>query len=306
MRFKTFLTEGYQYTFNNVVAQIRDECKPFLRQLGERPMYRGIPKVRVSGRNVTEHDTEQAHFFEHPVNRSPKDSDPEFNWIFNAMMDMTFSEEAIRRKSLFVTGSSTQAAQYGAVHFVFPVGSFQYLWSPLIEDSYEDLRKITDVMQEYLEAEGVNIPSRNFTQLLGKLSEKQRDPHIWSYDLDGKSESQVEDAAFETVKPDTAVESLISRLDQEKTNLYHVLTKAMMDATTELYKDSKEMAKALLSNNEILVYESRGYYAIPADMVYAEVQQRKLRIGRYDYGEMFEFLMEQVHGSGSKEIKATP
>ena len=150
MRFKTFLIESSTYSLEQAMEHIRRECTAFLRASQGKPLMRGIAKERIKGSDIVRIDQSKVLFTDHPSNRPPRDSDDGFNFMFNAMMDVAFQEENIRRHSVFVTGSRSVAQMYGNVNFVFPAGTIKYLWSKQIDDSYESDHEIEEIMYSYL------------------------------------------------------------------------------------------------------------------------------------------------------------
>lgn len=112
IRFKNFLT-GL-----GPVEEIREQCQPFLG-MTDKPLFRGIgftvnPYKLMSAQQVRK-------------NRSPRDA----SRLAHEMMDDWFDEHlGIRPRSqgLFCTSIIQQAQDYGSPCFVFPVGSFKYVW----------------------------------------------------------------------------------------------------------------------------------------------------------------------------------
>lgn len=105
-----------------ITQKIIPDCKPFLGELGwSGPfLYRGIDEKRT-----------QKHFTRQPVrkNRRPMDTPQEMHQA----ADNWFVEHygyPFRRAGLFTTGNINQAVDYGRAYMVFPIGDFQYVWSP--------------------------------------------------------------------------------------------------------------------------------------------------------------------------------
>lgn len=74
--------------------------------------------------------------------RRPRSSSLLMTMLFNLMIERQFGVPTVRRRSLFVCGDISNAAQYSKVRddvhhlgVVEPIGSFRYLYSPLIDDS---------------------------------------------------------------------------------------------------------------------------------------------------------------------------
>jgi hypothetical protein len=55
---------------------------------------------------------------------------------------------ANRSNSIFVTGKREEASGYGKAYIVFPIGNFNYTWSPAWADWYFAANTIVDVYQQ--------------------------------------------------------------------------------------------------------------------------------------------------------------
>lgn len=128
MRFKSFL-ESVERTPQEQAQLIYDHCQPFLRASGwSYPngdfLYRGMGRI------------EPEPFIEVPVRpREPKDSTKQIH----ALLDNQFAEDygvRFRSKGIFCTGAQGIASDYGTVYMIFPIGKFDFLWSPLVDDAF--------------------------------------------------------------------------------------------------------------------------------------------------------------------------
>jgi hypothetical protein len=282
MRFTQFLTEGKTFTLEQVADIIRTDCTAFLRASKDKPLFRGIPANRIKGSSIVRIDQSSAMFTDHPVNRPPKDSDLNgggFNFMFNAMMDVAFQEENIRRHSVFVTGSRTVAQQYGAVSFTFPVGPIKYLWSSEIDDSYESELDIQEVIIDNIDDTAVIKSRKPLAKLFDNLAD-QISPHEWVYDLKGNSEE------------------LTKRLLRtDDSSIYSELISALEKTADFLYTNCKNLDVAIQKRAEILLYASKGYYSVPVAMVYDHMVQHKMPIESvYNVNEMYEMLLGMIKG----------
>ena len=124
--------------FNDQIRYIEGHCAPYLKEVGgvvqalfRTPLFRGI--------NYNQPDSND------PINiikvdqaRAPKDAPIDVH----KMMDLWFVKKSnvpFRSSSLFCTGSWVTAGGYGDAVVVIPVGKYQYCWSPVYEDLYEDI-----------------------------------------------------------------------------------------------------------------------------------------------------------------------
>lgn len=141
--FKQFLTEDEQLTIEDIVR----DCKPFLEQWTTTPMWRGMQRLAPHKSEIQIGDS--------PVNVSwmkksvRSDRIPRNSWFQASEYVDDYFHEKIgwkpRSEGLFVTGSYSRADQYGLVYMIFPIGQFNFLWSPNINDLYYVLPEPHDV-----------------------------------------------------------------------------------------------------------------------------------------------------------------
>jgi hypothetical protein len=136
MRFKTFLTLNENFsepTPKEIAALIFRDCKPFLEKIdfagrgAEYYVYRGLRTgVDVFAKLNVRKD------------RKPKDMPPEFHEALNDYLVKKFGIP-YRSESIFVTSRRNDAASYGDVCYVFPIGDFTFIWDKIIDDPWIDL-----------------------------------------------------------------------------------------------------------------------------------------------------------------------
>lgn len=118
---------------------IKENCQPFLLEGVTKPLYRG-----TSGSS--------GWAFIKPIrsDRMPLDTSTRVTkMVNNAIISQNLV--ANRTNSVFCTGNADEAAVYGDVFCVIPIGKFSYTWSPDIQDLTNDLRsflKDTDDLDE--------------------------------------------------------------------------------------------------------------------------------------------------------------
>lgn len=108
-------------------AILRD-CQPFLSQVSN--IYKsGFYLYRGMQKNVS--------FIRLPVkqNRPPFGSSFDLqNCMVNSFKQLGFT--ANRNNSIFCTGSQQFASDYGLTYFIYPIGDFQFTWTPHIKDLF--------------------------------------------------------------------------------------------------------------------------------------------------------------------------
>ena len=114
-------------SIDNLHSEIQRDCQPFLSLLraGSGALFRGVGQ-------------EAPDFFMGAVvrDRSPKN----MPHALHEATDRWFSQQfgvRYRGASLFCTGDPKQAAQHGRVYKIFPIGGFQFCWSPEVRDLHE-------------------------------------------------------------------------------------------------------------------------------------------------------------------------
>ena len=133
-----------------VATSIVGMCKPFLESIKYNlikfAVFRGLER------------SNPATLFKIPcpIDRSPRDTEIEQH---KAADDWFLHETGIRYRSnaLFGTGSYRQASDYGIVYAMFPIGDFNFCYSPIIDDltgSLEDPVGYADDYDEEGEMDG--------------------------------------------------------------------------------------------------------------------------------------------------------
>ena len=112
------------------LKKIKADCKPFLKIIGydinEYPLYRGMSGTGFQHKTVR------------LTNRSPMSTALTKHDRYNHYFEETFGQPF--RNSMFASGSIQMAFFYGRVFRVFPIGNFDWLWSPQIEDIALDIK----------------------------------------------------------------------------------------------------------------------------------------------------------------------
>jgi len=131
MNFKSFLK-------TQDPEEILEKCKPFIKQSGGLPMFRGYTSSNGGGGTI---DIRK--------DRKPRDS----SQVTHDLLDQYFLKKVgakIRSEGMFVTGDIKAAKYYGHPYFVFPVGEFKFVWGTYngdpVRDTFFATQNITDLM----------------------------------------------------------------------------------------------------------------------------------------------------------------
>jgi hypothetical protein len=110
---------------------LKAECRPFLETTNAEisqfslPLYRGIHKGLGAPVKI-----------KCPINRKPRDTLSLIHRIMDNFFLDTFGI-AYRSNSLFCTGNKDRARSFGDLCLVFPIGTFEFCWSPKVKDLTE-------------------------------------------------------------------------------------------------------------------------------------------------------------------------
>jgi hypothetical protein len=133
MRLENYIAErsSREMTRDDIIKIIKSDCRPFLRKLDKnriRLLYRG-----------TQHwlgDFNTIKKFIPRKHRKPSD----MNELDHEMLNKSFYKKfgwKPRSEGVFCTGSSGTASGYGNDYIFFPIGDFEFVWSPTIDDLYD-------------------------------------------------------------------------------------------------------------------------------------------------------------------------
>lgn len=220
--------------------------------------------MRIIAGELENINTTKISWTPHPSDRKPKDSEPAFNFIMNSMIDAGFGIENIRRKSFFATGNRVQARTYGKVMFCLPKGKPKWMWSPDIFDAYEDSSELYDRL-----IKASDLPSftrQKYESIFAELRHTYgHSTRTWVNNENGDSERVTLQAVKDSVDHHEDVFGSASP--------YKILLSGLRDTAKDLYLDTRNLAEAITAGNEIMFYESDGYYLVPEETVAEEASK---------------------------------
>jgi hypothetical protein len=257
---KNFLT-GYKLALH-AWEKINADCKPFLEQSKGIPMFRGVAPKYVGGERA-----EYATFEKRSVrtDRIPRSSahDAFFNWSFNAVMEREFKIKNIRYSSLFATGSEAQAVYYGDLHFIFPIGNFDTIWSKRVNDSYEEINLLNHMRHEF-----------ENRAAYAEWVDENLEPYF---------ERLVKEGNFDYTVLKTARNEHINKM-------YVWLDKTLIKEYG--YVKNAALDYVLKSGNEIFIPAPCEYYSVSARYLAEAVGTGANEEGTYIYKEFFRHMQE--------------
>jgi len=114
-------------SLDNLHSDIQRDCQPYIGLLraGAAPIYRG---AWASDETISEWPVRR--------DRTPRNMPIELHVAADQWFSRTFGVR-YRSAGLFCTGDRKQAEGFGAVYQIFPIGGFQFCWSPNVRDLHE-------------------------------------------------------------------------------------------------------------------------------------------------------------------------
>jgi hypothetical protein len=163
------------------------------------------------------------------------------------MIDAAFNVANIRSNTLFCTGKITSASVYGDVYEIYPTGDVKFIWSPILSDSYIQLDKI----YEALTAKINEKCNTEFTPKFTKLN-------IF-YDIHKLVPNKSSEWVHDKSNDNTINSYMWNTKGNKPFNFANVIKQSLREVGLELYRNDS-LPEAIDSNNEILIYQSGGYF----------------------------------------------
>jgi hypothetical protein len=119
-----------EFVTNSVHKQLQRNCKQFLNEANidvnnianTKLLYRGVSRTIPTMQRI-----------ECPHHRSPMNTDPQVHQIIDAWF-VKYTRVGYRSNAFFGTGDFKNAEFYGQPCAIFPVGDYEYCWSPNVKD----------------------------------------------------------------------------------------------------------------------------------------------------------------------------
>lgn len=131
MKFYNYLNEQPQEILNpdQITQMLESNCRNYLKDLKQVNFKRPF---LLSGRSKN-----KSPIFKGTVrkNRQPKDTPQSLHDLINDKFEEKFGVR-LRGNSLFITGRTTEAKQYGKPYIIFPINEYQVYWSEKVNDLY--------------------------------------------------------------------------------------------------------------------------------------------------------------------------
>lgn len=176
------LDEKRLLTYEEGIELVKKECSEIINiyKKAGRVLFRGTK----SERRKPIDDDNKIYKIVPRKRRNPKDTDKETQKILDNLFNQRFGWKP-RSHGIFAAGIES-ASYYGTPHGFFPVNGFDYIWSPKIDDLYNDF--VTEYEGEY---KTVNVTG--WWVNVDDPKEKYRSP----YDLDINPENLIKGDVYE-------------------------------------------------------------------------------------------------------------
>lgn len=198
----------------------------------------------------------------HPENRPPLGSSGSFTLMYNSVIDAGFKIPNIRSHSIFATGNIEAAKIYGNIFTIAPAGDFKFLWSPRISDSWTNENMLWNAIAKKLIDDTLDI---NTTKLW----------YILSRDIFEDLKEHTDSSWVHTTTHDKLLSLYYNMFNLEKFlpksinagKFPSFFKKALQQVALEFFADNIHLKSAIESHNEILIYESDGYFIKPYENI---------------------------------------
>jgi len=261
--------------FFKIWSSIKKDCKPAIEYMkaANNYIYRGMK----TGGNLGEKSTRS--------DRMPKDTSMMMHNLIDEVMEDQYGWKP-RSEGLFCTGDRYGTESYGNKYIIFPVGKFEYIWSPNVRDSYSqfgDSEMMDKLILKDAKAESLSQMYSSIYGPSGTLG------HKGSWTVYGKGletlatieqkDAPTREKAMQIVKSKFNLKDVGLVEWEPELQQYQWISKVRSEGfsgkkpTPEMYKDLIEelldkqfkyqeagIVNALKSGNEIIVKTPKYYY----------------------------------------------
>ena len=262
--FKEFLFEDTE-DLDRICEAIKKDCQIFLNDT-HYPLMRGMRNPK-DGAGIAQ-DIPLFSKRSVRMNRRPRnsDSDPFFNWSFDAAIEKLYGIKNIRRTGLFTTGFAQTALYYGGIGFVFPIGKYNFIWAKEVLDSFEDVPSLLKMLRD----QGIHTKK---AATLDKYFQTLIDDE--NYNFDFIKNPQIRD-------PD--LKNLVKGIH----------TYFLDEMTKDLgYTLNQDLDRAVKSRNEIIFAGPMDYYIVGANNLAEAFGMRKTADIDDIYSKFLEKILEK-------------
>ena len=155
-----YLNEQDDMTDEQIKQIIERDCAPYLQEVGDKSLLRGMPINQQFLKKRTR-----------LADRIPKDTPPELHNMINEYFVKEYKKPF--RNAMFCTGKLHEAKQYGTPYAVYPIGDFEYLWSPTVIDLWLTYDESKYELRKQLSKSGILNVAPDFENKMHELFLKE-------------------------------------------------------------------------------------------------------------------------------------
>jgi hypothetical protein len=221
-------------SFIKIKKIIEKECKPFLELMVEKnlkPLLRGAHKIDPEKAVITGLYKKKSR-----INRKPKDMPTDIQELFDNFFIDKFGWPA-RSSGVFTTFSDKITYGYGNEDFiVLPIGEFNYIWNPNIEDLFtyiEDYNYLYEPDDEILEEEYWSINDENSGLGIFYYDNINTGKKKYQEVIDMYSKDEDFDEELIEWVPDKSLKSFIKEIREEREDFFSEIFQGYIDTDIE-------------------------------------------------------------------------
>jgi len=239
MKFTEYIKESSKKELKTygIIQSLKKDCAPFIKEL------RKTKQNRLIWRGSNKSSTRTIIRVTPRQDREPKDTPPEIQYELNDRFEKKYGWRP-RSEGVFTSPRKTDAATYGQEYVFFPVGKYEYLYNPEVDDLYSVVDNEAAIYDAFTGEE----TARHEDDYEYKYGEEAEG--TWSY-LGSDTEEAYKDEAVavaadaEGVDPDDPDEII-----QIENNLEWIPDEELEDYISRMQEEEKEEANSIL--NELI------------------------------------------------------
>lgn len=263
MRLNNYISEAvYSYDSFEVVRQVYDNSFPYLRE------YMRSFRINIKTPMLYSGRSSKDIWFKRNIrtDRYPKDTPGESHNVVDEMFYDAFNVKA-RSNSIFCTGKSKEASNYGTIYGIFPTGNdYIIIWSPKITDFYSEIIDSGDF--GFI---GWDLPDivYNIQEYDSDLEDQAIDDLKERFESENDYEDYEDEFAWEDAMDEYVDDNISSYLEEIATEKAETLLNNQTYELRGVIRDSYKkggLKNAIYSNNEIML-SGKSYIAVRYDFL---------------------------------------
>lgn len=203
----------------------------------------------------------------HPKNRPAMSSSQSVVAFFDSIIDAGRQVEKIRGRSVFASSERSVAGDYGRVFYFFPRGDFEFVYSNIVRDAYDEEYDMFAYLREILlptvdSMDGIQAIKKFFGELAAEWPDKHAN--------DLSNEQLLPILTHHLYDSEWGV-----TIDNEFIRHFR---RCIVKTGEHFYKYGapEDLGYAIASRNEIMFFKTDGYYLVAEEMISKEELRQRL------------------------------